>query len=111
NLTRIATGQLDADGDVGRRMVDEVPAVEPSFVAVGEGAVCTNFPYDVAAAVLIVEEAGGVATHADGRALDGHPAVGVQGLAVLGAANEGLHARLLEEVDRGIARLGASMRR
>jgi myo-inositol-1(or 4)-monophosphatase len=108
NLTRIATGQLDAYVDVGRRMVDEVPAVEPSFVAVGEGAVCTNFPYDIAAAVLIVQEAGGVVTHADGRALDSHPAVGVQGLAVLGAANEELHARLLGAVDRGIARLAAS---
>ena len=37
---------------------------------------CTNFPYDVAAAALIVEEAGGVVTHADGRSLDDHPAVG-----------------------------------
>ena len=26
------------------------PATEPAFLAVGEGAVCTNFPYDVAAA-------------------------------------------------------------
>ena len=38
--------------------------------------VCTNFPYDVAAAALIVQEAGGVVTHADGRPLADHPAVG-----------------------------------
>ena len=56
--------------------------------AVGDGAVCTNFPYDVAAAGLIVQEAGGVVTHADGQSLDSHPAVGSGdgfGLAVLAA--------------------------
>jgi myo-inositol-1(or 4)-monophosphatase len=110
NLTRLATGQLDAYVDVGRRIVDEVPATEAAFLAVGEGSVCTNFPYDVAAAALVVQEAGGVVTHADGRPLDDHPAVGssrAHGLAVLGAANPELHALLLDAVDRGIARLRA----
>jgi myo-inositol-1(or 4)-monophosphatase len=108
NLTRIATGQLDAYVDVGRRIVDEVPSTEASFVAVGEGAVCTNFPYDVAAAALVLEEAGGVVTHADGRALADHPAIGssrTHGLAVLGAANRELHRRLLAEIERGLERL------
>jgi myo-inositol-1(or 4)-monophosphatase len=110
NLTRIATGQLDAYVDVGRRVVDEVPTTEAAFLAAGEGSVCTNFPYDVAAAALIVQEAGGVVTHADGRALDDHPAVGssrAHGLAVLGAANHELHDLLLEAIGRGIARLAA----
>jgi myo-inositol-1(or 4)-monophosphatase len=108
NLTRLVTGQLDAYVDIGRRIVDEVPAVEGAFLAVGEGAVCTNFPYDVAAAALIVEEAGGVVTHADGRPLEDHPAVGssrAHGLAVLGAASAALHSALLAAVDRGIDRL------
>jgi myo-inositol-1(or 4)-monophosphatase len=108
NLTRIATGQLDAYVDVGRRIVDEVPSTEAAFLAVGEGSVCTNFPYDVAAAALIVQEAGGVVTHADGRALDEHPAIGssrAHGLAVLGAAGPELHSALLGEVARGIDRL------
>ncbi len=108
NLTRIATGQLDAYVDVGRRIVDEVPATEPAFRAAGEGAVCTNFPYDVAAAALIVQEAGGVVTHADGRSLDDHPAVGStrrHGLAVLGAASTELHRSLLGALERGVARL------
>src|SRR5205823_12115418 len=39
NLTRIATGQLDAYVDVGRRLVDEVPATEAAFLAAGEGSV------------------------------------------------------------------------
>ena len=76
NMTRIVTGQLDAYVDVGRRVVDELPETEAQFLRVGEGAVCTNFPYDVAAAALIVQEAGGVVTRADGRSLDDHPAVG-----------------------------------
>jgi myo-inositol-1(or 4)-monophosphatase len=108
NMTRIVTGQLDAYVDVGRRIVDECPETEPAFLEVGEGAVCTNFPYDVAAAVLIVQEAGGVATHADGRPLDAHPAVGssrAHGLAVLAAASAELHGALLAAVDRGVHRL------
>jgi len=110
NMTRVITGQLDAYVDVGRRMVDECPETEAAFLEVGEGAVCTNFPYDVAAAVLIVQEAGGVATHADGRALDAHPAVGssrAHGLAVLAAASTELHDALLAAVDRGMDRLQA----
>ena len=110
NMTRIVTGQLDAYLDVGRRIVDECPETEAAFLEVGEGAVCTNFPYDVAAAALIVQEAGGVATHADGRSLDAHPAVGssrAHGLAVLAAASAELHAELLEAVDRGMHRLQA----
>ncbi|MGH9030999.1 MAG: inositol monophosphatase family protein [Acidimicrobiia bacterium] len=108
NLTRIATGQLDAYVDVGRRIVDEVPATETAFRAAGEGSVCTNFPYDVAAAALIVREAGGIVTSASGDSLDHHPAIGSSrehGLAVLGAANEPLHRALLAAVDRGMARL------
>ena len=108
DMTRIATGQLDAYIDVGRRIVDECPETEAAFLEVGEGAVCTNFPYDVAAAALIVQEAGGLVTHADGRSLDDHPAVGssrAHGLAVLAAAGAELHGSLLEAVDRGMHRL------
>lgn len=114
NLTRIATGQLDAYVDVGRRIVDEVPTTEPTFRAVGEGSVCTNFPYDVAAAALIVREAGGVVTSASGEPLDQHPAIGSSrehGLAVLGAANDTLHRTLLAALDRGMVRLAEWWRR
>jgi myo-inositol-1(or 4)-monophosphatase len=108
DMTRIATGQLDAYVDVGRRVVDELPPTEEWFRAVGEGAVCTNFPYDVAAAALVVQEAGGVVTRADGSPLDDHPAVGSgdgYGIAVLAAATRPLHALLLDAVDAGLARL------
>jgi len=107
-LTRIVTGQLDAYVDVGRRIVDEQPELAEEFRAVGDGAICTNFPYDVAAGALIVAEAGGIVTRADGGPLDEHPAVGsspVEGLAVLAAASAPLHAALLGALDRGLARL------
>jgi myo-inositol-1(or 4)-monophosphatase len=110
NMTRLVTGQLDAYVDIGRRLVDEFPELEPLFRAVGEGAVCTNFPYDVAAAGLIVTEAGGVVTRADGRPLDEHPAVGsgdAFGLAVLAAASPALHAQLLAAVDLGFEQVRA----
>jgi myo-inositol-1(or 4)-monophosphatase len=108
NMTRITTGQLDAYVDVGRRIVDECPSTESAFLEVGEGAVCTNFPYDVAAAALIVQEAGGLVSHADGRPLDDHPAIGssrTHGLAVLAAASAELHGELLAAIDRGMRRL------
>jgi myo-inositol-1(or 4)-monophosphatase len=110
NITRIITGQLDAYVDVGRRVLDEFPQTEGAFLAVGDGNVCTNFPYDVAAAALVLTEAGGVITHADGRPLDDHPAVGSgrgEGLAVLAAASTDLHAELLDALDRGITHFGS----
>jgi myo-inositol-1(or 4)-monophosphatase len=110
NITRIVTGQLDAYVDVGRRILDEFPRTEAAFLAVGDGSVCTNFPYDVAAAALVLEEAGGVITHADGRPLAGHPAVGsgrAEGLAVLASASAPLHSALLDALDRGMTHLGS----
>ena len=110
NITRIVTGQLDAYVDVGRRILDEYPQTEGAFLAVGGGSVCTNFPYDIAAAALILSEAGGVITLADGRALDAHPAVGssrAEGLAVLASASVELHEALLAAIDRGMAHLGS----
>ena len=110
NLTRITTGQLDAYVDVGRRVVDECPETEAAFLEVGEGAVCTNFPYDVAAAALIVQEAGGVVTRPDGAPIEDHPAVGSgdgYGIAVLASATAALHERLLAAVEEGVRRLGS----
>jgi myo-inositol-1(or 4)-monophosphatase len=114
NMTRLVTGQLDAYVDLGHRVLVEIPELEPDFRRVGEGNVCTNFPYDVAAAALVVTEAGGVVSLADGRPLDAHPAVGSGdgfGLAVLAASNASLHERLLRVADEGIARLRARVAR
>jgi myo-inositol-1(or 4)-monophosphatase len=110
NMTRIVTGQLDAYVDIGRYLLDEYPELESRFRTVGHGAVCTNFPYDVAAAGLIVEEAGGVVTRPDGSSLAAHPAVGSGegfGLAVIASASASLHERLVSAVAAGLPRCGA----
>ena len=77
----------------------------------GDGTVCTNFPYDVAAAALILEEAGGVVTHADGRAARRPPrgriGRGPRASRSLGAASPELHERLLAAIDRGMTHLGS----
>jgi myo-inositol-1(or 4)-monophosphatase len=109
NMTRIVTGQLDAYVDIGHQVVDRFPLTEARFRAAGDGAVCTNFPYDVAAAALIVQEAGGVVTQPDGHSIADLPAVGSgegYGVAVLASASSPLHERLLDAVEEGMRRLG-----
>ena len=69
DMTRIATGQLDAYVEPGPRMVADVPGMRAEFERVGGGAVLNNSPYDLAAAVLCLEEAGAVVTDAYGRSL------------------------------------------
>ena len=111
DLTRIATGQLDAYLDVGTRLIDEVPALADRFREVGGGAVLNNSPYDLAAAVLCVEEAGGVVTDAHGRSLADRPLLGSghdYQMSCVAAANETLHGRILEALERGFRRLARS---
>lgn len=108
DMTRIVTGQLDAYLDVGTRMIDEVPAVRAEFERVGGGAILNNSPYDLAAAVLCVSEAGGAVSDAYGRSLAGKPLLGSGHefqMSCLAAANEAIHAELVANVDRGIAAL------
>ena len=113
DMTRIVTGQLDAYVDPGWYALNELPELEPAFRVAGNGAVCTNFPYDVAAATLIVQEAGGVVTAADGGSLDPYPAVGSgdgYGLAVVASASQRLHDQLLDSVAQGMRRLRDHLR-
>ena len=108
-LTRVANGQLDAYVDVGRRALDAHPVLEPAFLRVGEGAVCTNFPYDVAAGALVLAEAGGVVTRADGSSLAPVPVIGsgrAHGLDVLATGSAELHAAVRTVLDRGLDALG-----
>jgi myo-inositol-1(or 4)-monophosphatase len=108
DLTRVVTGQLDAYLDVGTRIIDEVPALEERFEEVGGGAVLNNSPYDLAAAVLCVEEAGGVVTDAHGAPLTGRPLLGSghdYQMSCVAAANETLHGLILEALERGFGRL------
>ena len=108
DLTRLVTGQLDAYLDVGSRMIEDVPALRSRFEQVGGGAVLNNSPYDLAAPVLCLEEAGGVVTDARGEPLAGRPLLGSGHdfqMSCVAAANSQLHERILAFVERGIARL------
>lgn len=108
DMTRIATGQLDAYVEPGPRMVADVPGMRQDFERVGAGAVLNNSPYDLAAAVLCLVEAGAVVTDAYGRGLEGRPLLGSGAefqISCVAAANRDLHAAILESVDSGIDRL------
>ena len=80
------------------------------FERVGGGNVLNNSPYDLAAAALCAREAGAVVTDAGGLPLDNRPLLGSGvefQMSCITSASEELHAQLIEEVDRGIARLRA----
>jgi myo-inositol-1(or 4)-monophosphatase len=111
DLTRIATGQLDAYVEPGPRIVADVPGTRAEFERLGGGAVLNNSPYDVAAAVLCLTEAGATVTDAYGRSLAERPLLGSGvdfQLSCVAAANAELHAAILREIDAGIERLVAA---
>jgi len=69
---------------------------------VGGGAVLNNSPYDLAAAALVLEEAGGVVTDAYGRSLADCPLLGSGHefqMSLVAAANATLHAKLVAAID------------
>lgn len=108
DMTRIATGQLDAYVEPSPRIVAEVPGMREAWERVGGGAVLNNTPYDLAAAVLCLQEAGAVVTDARGGPLGDRPLLGSgheHQMSCVAAANAPLHERILAEVDAGIARL------
>jgi myo-inositol-1(or 4)-monophosphatase len=110
DLTRIVTGQLDAYVDVGTLMIEAVPSLRARFEEVGGGAVLNNSPYDLAAAVLCLREAGAIVTDGRGEPLDGRPLLGSGHefqMSCLAASNAGLHFELISAVERGIERLVA----
>ena len=108
DMTRVVTGQLDAYVEPGPRMIADVPGMRAEFERVGGGAVLNNSPYDLAAAALILEEAGAVLTDAYGAALGANPLLGSGEefqMSVVASANESLHERILTALDAGILRL------
>jgi myo-inositol-1(or 4)-monophosphatase len=112
DMTRIATGQLDAYVEPGPRMIDDVPAIRAEFERVGGGAVLNNSPYDLAAAVICLEEGGAVVTDAHGVPLSGRPLLGSGHdfqRSCVAAANQELHAAICAEIDSGIERLRANI--
>jgi myo-inositol-1(or 4)-monophosphatase len=108
DMTRVVTGQLDCYVEAGPRLVADVPGMEDEFRRVGGGELLNNSPYDLAAAALVLEEAGAVVTDAYGEPLSGRPLLGSGGdyqMSIVASANRKLHEAVLTEVDAGIARL------
>jgi myo-inositol-1(or 4)-monophosphatase len=111
DMTRIATGQLDAYVEPGPRIVEDVPGMLEEFKRVGRGAVLNNTPYDLAASVLCLEEAGAVVTDGYGRSLAERPLLGSSHefqMSCVTAANAELHAAICSALDTGVERLLAT---
>ncbi len=110
DMTRIATGQLDAYVEPGPRLVADIPGMREQFELVGGGAVLNNSPYDLAAAALCLEEAGAIVTDAYGAPLGDRPLLGSGAdyqMSCVCAANVELHELILRAVERGVQRLAA----
>jgi myo-inositol-1(or 4)-monophosphatase len=108
DMTRIATGQLDAYIEPGPRLVADVPGMREQFERVGGGAVLNNSPYDLAAATLVLEETGAVVSDAYGRPLSDRPLLGSGAkfqMSVVASASQPLHSRILKAIDAGIDRV------
>src|SRR3954453_19469043 len=90
DMTRLVTGQLVCYGEPGPRLVDEVPGMEEEFRRIGGGELLNNSPYDLAAAALVLEEAGAIVTDAYGAPLSDRPLLGSGGeyqMSIVCAAN------------------------
>jgi myo-inositol-1(or 4)-monophosphatase len=108
DMTRIATGQLDAYVEPGPRVVDEIAGMRSEFERIGGGSVLNNSPYDLAAAALCLEEAGAVVTDAYGKPLSDRPLLGSSHefqMSCITAANAELHTAICREIEAGIERL------
>lgn len=111
-MTGVVVGRFDAYVDHGQRIIDELPETRRLFEEIANGAVLNNNPYDVAAALLICQEAGCVATDAAGHPLEDRALVGSGAdfcVSTLVACTPELHAELLKALDRGIERLRDKM--
>lgn len=113
DMTRVVTGQLDAYVEPGSRMIADVPGIREEFERIGGGVVLNNSPYDLAAAVLVCEEAGVVVTDAYGESLGPRRLLGSGAdfqLSCITACTPELHTKIVAELDAGIERLTATMR-
>jgi myo-inositol-1(or 4)-monophosphatase len=108
DMTRVATGQLDAYVEPGPRLVADLPGMRAEFERVGRGAILNNSPYDLAAAVLCLEEAGAPVTDAYGEPIGSRPLLGSDAeyqISCVAAANRELHGQICAALDAGMARL------
>jgi myo-inositol-1(or 4)-monophosphatase len=108
----VVDGRLDAYVEPGPLLVERVPGMRAEFERVGGGAVLNNAPYDLAAAVLIAREAGAIATDGAGEGFDARPLLGSGAdhqISACVAANQRLHARIVQHVSSGLGRLRSAL--
>jgi myo-inositol-1(or 4)-monophosphatase len=106
SLTRLLTGQLDACVDFANRYLRDIPtSVEDHFINAGRGSVLGLAPYDIAAAVLIAEEAGCLVSDAYGNRLDDVlllDSSAANHRSIIAASNRELYTKLLSYIDTRI---------
>ena len=106
SLTRLLTNQLDACVDFANRFFRDVPnLVKDQFINAGRGAVISTAPYDMAAALLVAQEAGCIVTDAYGKSFDDVLLLDTttqNQRSIIGAANAELHDKLLKFFDTRI---------
>jgi myo-inositol-1(or 4)-monophosphatase len=108
SISRVLTGQLDAYVDIGARLLRDLPGARDKFLRAGRGRLVCLFPYDIAAAVLLAQEAGCAVTDAYGLSLNDLPLLEHQEdrlPSCLVASNDRLHGRILEVIQERFARI------
>ena len=109
-LTRMVTGQLAGVVDVRNRLIRDFPQHREKFLETGGGRLLCLYGYDVAAAALIAQEAGCVLTDAWGKSLANWNLLDTTEAnfgSLIAASNAELHARLLEQINAGFARISS----
>ncbi|MBI4559592.1 MAG: hypothetical protein HY706_18550 [Candidatus Hydrogenedentes bacterium] len=106
SLTRLLTNQLDACVDFANRYLRDIPAaVRDQFINAGRGIVLGIAPYDIAASLLIAQEAGCTVTDAYGKNFDDVLLLDsseANHQSMVAAANAELHQKLLSFFDTRI---------
>jgi len=113
SLTRLVTGQMDAAIDVATRYIRDIPeVVRDRFINAGRGAILGIAPYDLAAGLLIAQEAGCVVTDAHGRGFDDVLLLDSSDgnhQSMIAASNAELHSKLLIYFDTRIKQVEAAL--
>lgn len=113
SLTRLVTGQMDAAVDVATRYLRDIPTVvRDRFINAGRGAVLGIAPYDLAAGLLIAQEAGAIVTDAHGRGFEDVLLLdSSEGnhQSMIAAASKELHDKLLIYFDTRIKQVEAAL--
>ncbi|HOZ47936.1 MAG TPA: inositol monophosphatase family protein [Candidatus Hydrogenedentes bacterium] len=115
SLTRLLTNQLDACVDFANRFYRDMPdVVKDHFINAGRGNVLGIAPYDIAASLLVAQEAGCIVTDAYGAGfeevllLDSGEA---NQCSLIAAASVELHQKLMAFFDHRIQQLETLLRR